>query len=733
MKAHDDETHPKQTEPDSAVDRRQFLKLTGCGVFILFSVEDPFGAGQERGGQRGYPDDFNAYLKIGQDGRVTCYSGKMEMGQLNTTALAQMLAEELEVPFDSVDMVMGDTQLCPFDGGTNGSRSIKYFGPAVRAAGAEAREVLIQLAAEQLKLPAASLRAEGGFVVVQGNARTRVAYGALTRGRRIERRLDGKPALKKAADCRVIGAALSPRDGRDKVTGHAKFSGDIRLPGMLYGAVLRPPVHGARMKNVDVSAVQKVEGARVFQDGDFVAVVHPRPDGAVSGVALVKAQFDVPSATVNDGNIREHLIAQGGRETVVEERGDLAKGRQLAVRTFKQTYFTPYIAHAPIETHSALADVRPSEATVWVSTQQPFRVQTDLARAIGLPAEKVRVITPLVGGGFGGKSAAPQGIEAARLSKLAGAPVQVVWSREEEFFYDTFRPAAYVTIDSGLDANSRIVYWDFRVFFAGDRSSQLIYHVPHVRTASVGGFGGSGPHPFGTGAWRGPGSTTNIFARESHIDTMAAAVGMDPVEFRLKNLADARMARVLKAAADAFKWTPAKSPSRRGYGVALLDYLNTYLAGMAEVAVSATTGETRVKRVTIAQDLGQAVNPLGIQMQVEGCITMGISSVLSEEIHFNGGDITERNFDRYAITRFSELPAIETIIVDNPELAPQGCGEPAITCVAAMLANALFDASGARLLRIPLTPQRVMETRPGGDRSSGSAGLAVGSGVDGAV
>jgi CO/xanthine dehydrogenase Mo-binding subunit len=510
----------------------------------------------------------------------------------------------------------------------------------------------------------------------------------------------------------VIGAPLAQRDGRDKVTGQAKFTGDIRLPGMLYGAVLRPPAHGARLKRVDVSAAARVEGARVFQDGDFVAVVHPRPDVAAETLALVEAQFDVPPSTVNDGNIREHLIAQGGRETVVEEKGDLARGRELAVRTFKQTYFTPYIAHAAIETHAAVADVRPDQATVWASTQAPFRVQADVARAIGLPDDKVRVITPLVGGGFGGKSAAPQGIEAARLSKLAGVPVQVAWSREEEFFYDTFRPAAYVTIDSGLDANGRIVYWDFHVFFAGDRSSQMIYDAPHLRTASVGGFGGGGPHPFGTGAWRGPGSTTNIFARESHIDTMAAAVGMDPVEFRLKNLANARMARVLRAAADAFKWTPAKSPSRRGYGVALLDYLNTYLAGMAEVAVDRVTGEVRVKRVTIAQDLGQAVNPLGIRMQVEGCVAMGISSVLSEEMHFNGGDITERNFDRYDITRFSQVPAIQTVLVDNPELAPQGCGEPTMTCMAAMLANAVFDASGARLFRIPLTPERVKQARP---------------------
>ena len=239
--------------------------------------------------------------------------------------------------------------------------------------------------------------------------------------------------------------------------------------------------------------------------------------------------------------------------------------------------------------------------------------------------------------------------------------------------------------------------------------SQMIYDAPHVRTRSTGSFGGGGPHPFATGAWRGPGSNTNIFARESHIDVMAARAGIDPVEFRLKNLADARMARVLKAAADAFRWTPAKAPSKRGFGVALLDYLNTYLAAMAEIAVDQTTGQIRVKRVTVAQDLGQVVNPQGAMMQMEGCVVMGLSSVLTEEIHFNGGDIRDENFDSYDITRFSQVPEIQTVLVDNPDLAPQGCGEPTITCMAALVANALFDAAGVRLFRLPLSPERVRQ------------------------
>ncbi len=691
------------------VDRRQFLKTTGCGLFILFSIRDPFSLAQERGGQRGYPDDINAYLKIGEDGRVTCYSGKIEMGQGNTTALAQMLAEELEVPFDKVDMVMGDTRLCPWDGGTNGSRSIKYFGPALRAAGAEAREVLIQLAAGQLKVPGARLRTENGFIVDRNDGRTRIAFAALVKGKRLERRVDSKPALKKAADCRVIGKALPMGNAVDKVTGKAKFTADVRLPGMLYGKVLRPPAHGAQMENVDVSAARRFPGAQVFQDGDFVGVVHRTPDGAEAALDLVRTDFVRAPATVNDGNIQEYLMAQRGESRVVEEKGDLARGREQASVKFSGTYFTPYVAHAAIETHSALADVRAGEATIWASTQRPFGVQVEVARAIGLSEDKVRVITPLVGCGFGGKSAGPLAVEAARLSKLAGAPVQVVWNRQEEFFLDTFRPAAYVTIDSGLDPDNKIVFWDYQVCFAGDRSSQMIYGAAHVRTRSIGSFGGGGPHPFGTGAWRGPGSNTNIFARESHIDVMAARTGMDPVEFRLKNLADARMARVLKAAADAFKWTPAKAPSKRGFGVALLDYLNTYLAAMAEISVDEASGQIRVKRVTVAQDLGQVVNPEGTVMQMEGCVIMGLSSVLSEEIHFNGGDIRETNFDSYEITRFSDVPEIQTVLVSNPDLAPQGCGEPTITSMAALLANALFDATGVRLVRLPLSPERVKQ------------------------
>ncbi len=684
------------------LDRRAFLKTAASGLFVLVPARRVDALEQARGGQRSYPDDFNAYLRIAEDGRVTCYSGKIEMGQANTTALAQMLAEELEVPLDAVDMVMGDTRLCPWDGGTNGSRSIKYFGPALRAAGAEAREVLIELAAERLKLPASRLAARDSFVVARSAPATRVGYGALVKGRRIERHLETKPALK-VAPFKVMGTSPRPSNARDKVTGKAEFAGDVRLPGMLHGRVLRPPVHGAQLRAIDLAAARRHPGARVFQESGFVAVVHPTTDAAAAALDAIKAEWTTPAASVNDRTILDHLKAQPGEARTVEEKGDLARGEALVTLVFEATYFTPYIAHAPIETHSAVAQVGADEATVWVSTQRPFGVQAEVARALSLPEERVRVITPLVGGGFGGKSAGPQAVEAARLSRLAGAPVQVVWAREEEFFLDTFRPAACVVVKSGLNADNRIVTWDCHTRFAGDRSSEMIYDAPHVRTRSTGSFGGGGPHPFATGAWRGPGSNTNIFARESHIDVMAARVGLDPVEFRLKNLTNPRLVRVLRAAADRFKWTPAKAPSGRGHGVALLDYLNTCVAAMAEVVVDAQ-GQIRVKRVVMAQDMGQAVNPEEARFQMEGCILMGISSVLSEEIHFEGGDVKERNFDSYEITRFSQVPVIETILIDNPELPPQGCGEPAITAMAPLLANALFDATGVRASRLPLRP-----------------------------
>jgi nicotinate dehydrogenase subunit B len=693
-----------------SLDRREFIKLIGPGLYFMFSIDDFVFGQQPQGISSGYPEDFNAYLRIAEDGRVTCYSGKVELGQGVIASLAQMLAEELEVPYSSVSMVLGDTKLCPWDGGTNGSRSIKYFGPALRAAGAEAREVLIQMAAEHLQLPPERLVAKDGILSDKSNPQKKVDYGFLAKGKAIERHLQKKPALKAPSDFKVCGRSLPRADFLEKVTGKAKFAGDFRLPQMLYGKVLRPPAHGAKLIQVDVSAAKNDKEAVVLQDGDFVGVVHPLPDVAEKLLSLIKAEYELPAIKVNDRNIQDHLVSTDVKDNVVEQKGDGSLGRKLAKLQFEESYFTPYVAHAPAETHSAIADVQKDSATVWVGTQRPFGANGEIGRAIGLNADKVRVITPYVGGGYGGKSQVGQAIQAARLSKMTGFPVQVVWTREEEFFYDSFQPAAVVKISSGLDESNRITFWDYHVFFAGDRSSQNIYNVPNLQTVSRGSsFGGGGPHLFGTGAWRGPGSNTNIFARESHVDIMAAKCEMDPLEFRLKNLSDERMVRVVKAAAEKFNWKMGKAPSGQGRGMVCLDYLGTYVTAMAQIKVDKTSGQIRVERIVHAQDMGPVINPEGARMQMEGAIIMGLGYCLTEEIHFSGGEIKDLDYSSYKIPRFSWVPQIETVLVENLDIAPSGCGEPPIVGMGALLANALFDATGIRVFRLPLTPERIKD------------------------
>ncbi|HVM49906.1 MAG TPA: molybdopterin cofactor-binding domain-containing protein [Candidatus Acidoferrum sp.] len=691
--------------------RREFLKRLGGGIIIFVTLGD-LALAQEgerpRGRRPGPPADFNAFLRIGEDGRVTCFTGKIEMGQGPITSLPQMLAEELETPLSTVDIVMGDTELCPYDMGTFGSMTTRSFGPALQAAAAEAKAVLLELAAEALKVPQDRLVAKDGAVFdPQDKDKARLTYGQLAKGQKIARHVDAKPALKAHSAYTIVGKSLVRRDGHDKVTGKALYSGDIREPGMLYAKLLRPPAHGAKLKSADTSAAKAIAGVQVVQDGEFVAVLHEFPDVADAALDRVKAEFDTPEAKVDDKSIFDHLLQSNPEGRSVAEGGDLAAGRKLASKTFEHNYLNSYVAHAAMETHTALAKVVGDKATVWASTQTPFAVQREIAEAIGVPAKNVRVITPFVGGGFGGKSRTTQAIEAARLSKATGKPVQVMWSRAEEFFYDTFRPAAVVKLSSGIDAEGKMVFWDYDVFYAGERGAKQFYAVPNHRTMSRPSGWQAGGQPLATGAWRAPGNNTNTFARESHIDIMAAAAGMDPVEFRLKNLKDARMIHVLKTAADRFGWTPVKAPSKRGYGVACGMDAGTYVATMVEADVDTKKGTVQVKRVVCAQDMGLVVNPEGATIQVEGATTMGLGYALSEEVHFTGGQVVDDNFDTYELPRFSWVPKIETVLVESKESAPQGGGEPAIIVMGAVVANAVFDRTGARLFQLPMTPERI--------------------------
>lgn len=688
--------------------RRKFLQAMGSGVIILFLGGEVFA--QRPGGRQSAPADFNAFLRIGEDGRVTCFTGKIEMGQGIITSFAQMLADELDVPLASVDMVMGDTDLTPWDGGTHGSMSTRISGPPLRAAGAEARGVLLQLAAERLSLPVEQLSVEDGVVFDKSKKETRVSYGELTKGKQIVRHLTPAPPVKAPSALKTVGKPTTRRDAMDKVTGKAKYAGDIRPAGMLYAKILRPPAHGATLKTVDVSAVKEIKGAQVVRDGDFIAVLHEHPDTAELALSKIKAEFTTPTNDVDDVTIFDHLLKVAGQPDVLSSAGDLKKGEARASAVIESTYLNSYVAHAPMEPHTAVAQVEGKKTTVWASTQAPFPARDEVARALGCPAEDVRIITPFVGGGFGGKGRNLQVVEAARLAKLAGKPVMVAWTRAEEFFDDSFRPAAIVKIRSGVTPEGGIAFWDYHVYFAGSRGAEHFYNIPDYSTASVGsGFGTSaGTHPFATGAWRAPGNNTNTFARECQIDVLAAKAGIDPVDFRMRNLRDEKLKGVLTAAAKQFGWKPGKPPAGTGYGVALGTDSGTVVASMAEVAVDSKTGAVQVKRVVCSQNMGLVINPEGARIQMEGCITMGMGYALTEEIHFKGGDVLDRNFDTYHIPRFSWLPKIETVIVDDVISPAQGGGEPAIITMGAVIANAIFSATGVRLYQLPMTPERVL-------------------------
>lgn len=706
------------TDTPRGLDRRSFLKLVGGGIAILVTAS-PYDLFAQ--GRRAYPEDLNAYLLIGEDGRVTVFSGKIEMGQGVLTSQAQMAAEELGVPLSSIDMVLGDTDRCPWDMGTFGSLTTRMFGPALRAAAAEARAVLVKLAAERLGAARGDLAVENGVVFVKRDPSRKVTYGELAKGRKIARLVGEKAVLRKAAEFQVMGQSPRRMDGREKVTGAAHYAGDVRRPGMVYARILRPPAHGATLAKVDASAAARRPGVQVVQEGDLVAVLAADPESAAEALGDVKADWkSAPPLDLDPESIFQHVLETANHGQEREHKGDVAATRASAAHIIESTYEKGYVSHAPLEPHTAIAEPKDGRVTVWASTQTPFPLRDQIAETLKVDPQKVRVITPYVGGGFGGKSAGRQAIEAARLAVASGKPVQVAWTRAEEFFYDTFDPASVVKVASAVDANGRISLWDYAVYAAGDRGASLFYDVPHARVQSFGGSyrdeahpqPGLSVHPFATGPWRAPGARMNVFAVESQIDQMAAAAGVDPLEFRLKNTSDARMRRVLQAAADAFGWKAGKAGgssggSKRGRGIACGIDAGTYAALMVEVAVDMATGAVQVDRVVAAQDMGIVVNPVGAKMQMEGSITMGLGYVLSEELRFHGGEVLDKNFDTYHPPRFSALPKIETVLVRNDDVEPQGAGEPAIVPLGGAVANAVCDATGKRLYRLPLTPERV--------------------------
>ena len=685
--------------------RRNFLKKLGGGIIVAFSIGklsilDSFAQN---------PDiealNFNAYLRVKEDGRVDCYTGKIEMGQGVNTSLAQAVAEELEVSIYSIDMIMGDTELCPYDDGTWGSMTTRFADPVLRAAAAEARIILIGLAAEQLKVAPGLLEVKEGVVYVKNDISKKISYAELTKGQKIIQNLKDKPAIKKAKDFKIVGKPIVRLDAEAKVTGKAKYTGDIKLPGMVYASIVRPTVFGSKKGSIDASKLVDFEGAKLVEDGNLVAVVHSNSEIAYAAAQQVKVNWEAPELKVDQDTIFKHLENTIKDSRIHQEGGNLTTGKTLSETVIEGDYLDGYKAHASIETHCATCFFEGDKLTTWASTQSPFGTRKRIAKTLNMPLEKVHLKQILLGGGFGGKISDHQAVEAAKIAKICGKPVQLIWSRREEFMFVGFRPAALMKVTSGVDGNGKLKLWNFDIYCAGTRGTELFYDVENNRTRM---FDAKNVHPFEVGAWRAPGNNSTTFARESHIDVTACKLGIDPLQFRLNNLKDEKMLATLQLAAKTFGWEKPKKEGH-GYGIALGEDAGTCVALIAEVFVDKVTGIVQPIRIVCAQDMGQVVNPHGATIQTEGGITMGLGYALYEDIEFEGGNVKTTGFSNYEITRFSKTPKITCVFIDKMDAKPEGGGEPAIICVGGAIANAVFDACGARVNRMPITAERILE------------------------
>ncbi len=687
--------------------RRDFFKVLGGGIVVIFTLKDVLaqqesGGGRQRDFGRAMPQEIGAWLHIGEDSVVTVYTGKVEVGQNIRTSLTQVVAEELHVPLTAIRLVMGDTELTPFDMGTFGSRTTPVMATQLRRVAATARELLLDLAAEQWKEDRASLVVSEGKIVHPATKRS-LSFGQLTRGQKLMKTISGNVATTPADQWRVAGKSVPKVDGRVFVTGKHQFTPDIKLPGMLYGKVLRPAAFGATLASLDTQAAENLPGVVVVRDGNFVGVAAPSEHLAARAIAAIKAEWKTtpqPSSKELFDYLKKNAVeTQGAEGRSGFTRGSITEGLAAAQHKLEGTYTVAYIAHAPLEPRAAVAEWRDDRLTVWTGTQRPFGVRSELATAFRIPEERVRVIMPDTGSGYGGKHTGEAALEAARLAKAAGKPVKLVWTREEEFTWAYFRPAGVIEIASGVQNDGTITAWEFHNYNSGAAAIRTLYDIPHQRIQFH-----AARSPLRQGSYRALAATANHFARETHMDELAALVKMDPLEFRLKNLKDERLRAVLEAAAKAFGWGKRKASSDRGFGIAGGFEKGSYVASCAEVALDRKSGQVRITRVVTAFECGAIINPDGLKNQIEGAIVQGIGGALFEAIEFEDGKILNPRFSRYRVPRFSDLPLLETILLDRKDLPSAGAGETPIVCLAPAVGNAIFNATGVRLRSLPMVP-----------------------------
>lgn len=666
------------------VDRRHFIRLVGGGLVVLTAIPR-IGAQQGesgRGGQGRETADLGAWLHIDERGKVTAYTGKVEIGQNIRTSLAQAVSDELRIPIDTVTLVMADTDLVPFDAGTFGSQSTPRMSRQLARAAATAREMLIDRAAQRWQVDRGTLRAtDGRITTTDGRA---LAYGELTAGQKLTGVVAAESAVTPTAQWTLRGKPLKKVNGRAFVTGAHQFVPDIVRPGMVFGRVVRPDSIGATLVSVDDSGAQAMTGVTVVRDGDLIGVVAPTERAAHRAATAVKAQWRALDGQPSSETIYEHFkktpASGGGRGGAPTASGDIIRGLADAARTFEASYRIPYIAHVPLEPRAAVAEWVDGKLTVWTGTQRPFGVKSELVNAFKLRDDQVRVIVPDMGSGYGGKHSGEVAIEAARLARGAGKPVKLVWTRAEEFMWAYARPAGVIDIKAGVDASGKLVAWQFDNWNSGNAGIRTPYEVPNQRVAFH-----PANSPLRQGSYRGLAATANHHAREMHMDEIARGLGVDPVEFRLRHLKDERMRAVLTAAAERIGW-PRPSKAGHALGIACGTEKGSYVATAAELSRSGK--DFKVERLVVTFECGAIVNPDGLHNQVEGSIVQGLGGALFEAIEFRDGRLLNGSLTQYRVPRFKDVPPIDVVLLDRKDLPSAGAGETPIVCVAPAIGSA---------------------------------------------
>ena len=625
------------------------------------------------------------------------FTGKVEVGQNIRTSLAQQVAEELHVPFDSITMIMGDTDLVPWDMGTFGSRTTPTMGPQLRTMAIAARDLMVNMAANAWQVEATTLVAADGKVRDPKSGKS-ISYGELTHGKQLVKVIEGDPPLTPAAKWEVAGKPIPKVDGTDFIIGQHQYASDLHRVGMLHGKVLRPSGFNATLTSLDDSAAKKMAGVTVVRDGEFVGVVAPSTWSAEEAIQALKAQWKVPPQ-ISNKELFFYLKTKADKQKAegADTTGSVPDAMAKADAKVSQTYTVAYIQHAPLEPRAAVAEWQGEKLTVWTGTQRPFAVRDELAAAFRISPQNVRVLMPDTGSAYGGKHTGDAAIEAARLAKAANKPVKVVWTREEEFTWAYFRPAGVIEITSGARKDGTITAWEYHNYNSGPAAIGVPYNIANKLIQ----FHPTEAPPLRQGSYRGLAATANHFARESHMDELAHAVNMDPLEFRLKNTTDDRLRAVFEAVAEKAEWGKRKSSINHGFGIAGGFEKGGHVATIVEIELP-DAKSIRVVRVVEAFECGAVVNPNGLRNQIEGSIMMGIGGALFENIRFDNGRILNPHFSEYRVPRFSDMPKIEVVLVDRKDQPSAGAGETPIVGVAPAIANALFTATGERLRAMPL-------------------------------